>query len=117
MKHRNDPTPWRSAVFPSGPRADLFPVAPAAPLTAVTVFTTYTVPPPPDAPPHTPPLVTAAICACGDTWHSDNTLLLRRLLGGHSCAEHAQGPVELVPIDDEPDDDTLSRVLDGLRSL
>ena len=119
---RNAPVfvPARSR-FPSGARNDVFPLPPAAPaelhLTAVTVFTTYEVPAPAvpgriSAPPHI-----GAICACGSQWQHDSRQLLRRMLGGHSCAAERGRPAELVPIDDEPSDDTLLRVLAGLREL
>lgn len=116
MKHRNDPPLHTGSVaFPRGPRVDLFPAPPTAALTAVTVFTTFEVPRPASAGAYAPPSA-AAVCACGDTWQHDSRVLLRRMLGSHSCAaEH--GRVELVPIDDEPSDDVLARVLDGLRSL
>jgi hypothetical protein len=109
--------------FPRGDAADLFPLnvhAPAAgmprTLQAVTVFTAYEV----DQRTRDQPFAEAlhlAICACGDPWKADSQALLRKALGAHSCSASRERPIELVPIDDHPTDETLQAVLRKLRSM
>jgi hypothetical protein len=102
--------------FPRGEQPDVFPAPAGRDLVAVAVFTTYELPGTPvDGVPYTPPNA-GAICACGDAWLSDSAVLLRKMLGGHSCAEKLGRPIELVPID-KPTDEIVARVLDGLRRL
>lgn len=120
-RHRYDPfaptlTP---APFPRGAEADVFPLPAdqAVTLIAITVFTVYPLPRRPTEDNPYPVPAVAARCACGDTWRHDSRVLLRRILGGHSCAAETGRPIELVPVDDEPAIDTLTRVLDGLRRL
>lgn len=102
--------------FPRGPQPDVFPVQPERALVAVTVFTTYDLPAPVIAgQPYAPPAA-GAICACGDAWRGDSAILLRKILGGHSCVAERGRPIELVPADD-PTDEIVARLLDGLRRL
>ena len=103
--------------FPSGPVNDLFPLSVVpTDVVARTVFTAYEIPQRTPAAPYAPP-VHAALCACGDTRYADSAAYLRKVLGEHSCVDERGRPVELVPIDDEPEPDVLSRVLDGLRGM
>lgn len=111
------PRPPAPAEFPRGQVSDLFPLT-AVPeaITARTVFTAYTIAQKTPTNPYAPPLH-VAVCACGDTWRADSEAMLRRTLGAHSCVDERGRPVELVPINDVPDDGLLDRVLSGLRSL
>ena len=100
--------------FPRGDLADLFPLnahrdMPRT-MEAVTVFTAYEI----DQRTRERPFAEAlhlAICACGEPWQADSQVLLRKALGAHSCAGSRRRPIELVPIDDHPSDDTLRAVL------
>lgn len=113
--------PWQRLArypreFPRGAGVDTFPLTTVPEqLVARTVFTLYELPAisrQPFAPP-----IHAALCACGEPWRADSAALLRKLLGGHSCVEARQRPIELVPIDDQPSAETIERVLSGLRGL
>lgn len=115
------PDPWQRLAkypreFPTGAGVDTFPLTTVPEqLVARTVFTLYLLPPT-DTGRFAQP-VHAALCACGQPWRADSAALLRKLLGGHSCVEARQRPIELVPIDDQPTRDTIERVLSALRGM
>ncbi len=114
------PDPWHRLAalpreFPRGDLVDTFPLPGVDQLVARTVFTVYELPSVSTG--RFPQPIHAALCACGDGWQADTAVLLRKLLGGHSCLDARQRPIELVPIDDQPAADTIERVLAGLRGM